>query len=167
MPHYKSLLDLPHLGQWDFPNGHEAVVVIESIARYVPEKKRQKRCEQCRGSKEIDGKRCEPCAGTGYLDERTKRLLIRFRGKKKGWLAGPVSLEAIAGMYGPDTDKWIGKPLSLYVDPNVEFGKKRTGGVRCRPTPPKPGAKPSEDPLDRPADPEKVRELDEAAGRAE
>lgn len=166
VPHYKSLLDGSYLGSWDFPPGAEAVVVIESVSRFVPEQKRRKRCPDCKGSKTVDQKPCTKCRATGYVDEKNKRLEIRFRRKRKAWLAGPVSLEAIAKMYGTDTDKWIGKSLALYVDPDVEFGGKRTGGVRCRPTPPKPGTTPTEDPLDRPVDEDKARELDEAAGRA-
>ena len=33
--------------------------------------------------------------------------------------------------YGIDTDKWIGKKITLYFDPSVRFGKETPGGVRC------------------------------------
>ncbi len=39
-----------------------------------------------------------------------------------------------------DTDRWIGKPLVLYTDPNVMYAGKRVGGIRVRK--PKPGAAP-------------------------
>jgi hypothetical protein len=49
-------------------------------------------------------------------------------------------------MGSDNTDTWIGKKLVLYVDPNVSYGGKVTGGVRVRgpkkaaaaPTPPPP-----------------------------
>lgn len=34
--------------------------------------------------------------------------------------------------YGEDTEDWTGKPIELYVDPGVMFGKKKVGGVRVR-----------------------------------
>ncbi len=34
--------------------------------------------------------------------------------------------------YGPDSDGWTGKPIEIFVDPNVMFGAKRVGGVRLR-----------------------------------
>lgn len=34
--------------------------------------------------------------------------------------------------FGEDTDGWIGKSIEVYVDPNVMFKGKRTGGVRIR-----------------------------------
>lgn len=51
-----------------------------------------------------------------------------------------------------DTDQWVGKKLVLYVDPNVSYGGKVTGGVRVR-APKKPAtAKPAAPPP--PADPD-------------
>lgn len=35
-------------------------------------------------------------------------------------------------LYGEDSDKWIGKTIELYKEPNVMFGNKRVGGVRVR-----------------------------------
>lgn len=34
--------------------------------------------------------------------------------------------------FGDDTDNWIGKKIEVYVDPNVMFKGKKTGGVRIR-----------------------------------
>jgi hypothetical protein len=31
-----------------------------------------------------------------------------------------------------DTDNWVGKKVVLYVDPNVSYGGKITGGIRMR-----------------------------------
>ena len=147
MTHYRALREDPGewLGQWDLPEGRDVVVIIDKVERYVPAR-RQKR-------KMPDGT---------FRDEKSKRLIISFRGKRKRWLAGPVSQEAIAGMYGPNFEGWLGKPISLHVNPDVMMGTKRTGGVRCRPTPPKIGTPPTTDPLDRPVDEAKAQAIEEA-----
>lgn len=53
----------------------------------------------------------------------------------------------IESAYGDDSDAWIGKPVEIFVDPNITFGKRRTGGLRVRiplaQTPPSSPANPS------------------------
>lgn len=55
-----------------------------------------------------------------------------------------------------DTDQWVGKQIVLYVDPNVSYGGKVTGGVRVRAVkkkqaaPPPPPADPDFDDTDVP-----------------
>ena len=143
MTHYKTLIDTTWLGQWDFPPGREATVEIESVVRYKPARARKVRLP--------DG---------SYGPERNKRVIIAFRGKKKRWLAGPVSLDAIAAMFGPDVDKWAGKRITLYVDPDVMMGRAKVGGIRVRPmvaTGPV-----TEDPLAREVDEDKAQEIADA-----
>jgi len=58
-------------------------------------------------------------------------MLFQERGSK------PLTLNKINGAiigkaYGAETDKWIGEKVILYVDPNVTFGGKVTGGIRVR-----------------------------------
>lgn len=38
----------------------------------------------------------------------------------------------IASIYGDDSDGWHGRPIEIYVDPTVMFGKKMVGGLRVR-----------------------------------
>src|ERR1041385_8329238 len=40
--------------------------------------------------------------------------------------------DAIKELYGPESDEWAGKQIELFVDPNVMFAGKKTGGVRVR-----------------------------------
>ncbi len=143
--HYKQLIDTNFLGQWNLPPGRDVVVVIESVKPYKPERQQQKKMP--------DG---------SYVTEPNKRLEIKFRGKQKAWLAGPVSQKTIAGIYGPYVESWIGKPITIFCDPDVVFGKQKTGGVRVRPTPPKIGTKATEDALDRPVDPAKAQQIADA-----
>lgn len=37
-----------------------------------------------------------------------------------------------AAFESDDTDDWKGQQIVLYVDPNVSFGGKLVGGIRCR-----------------------------------
>jgi hypothetical protein len=145
--HYKSLVDSTWLGQWDLP-GRDVIVTIAKVAKYRPERVQSKRMP--------DG---------SYQPEPNKKLAISFVGKKKAWLAGPVSLKAIAAMFGPEIEAWEGRAVALYVDADVAFGGQVVGGIRVRPTPPKSSAKPSTDPLDRPVDQVKAEQIDRAAGR--
>lgn len=143
--HFKTLVDSDWLGQWDLPAAQDVVVIIESVSKYVPERRRT-----------VEDKR------TGQKKpEPLKRLDIGFRGKRKHWLAGPVSLERLAKMYGKYIEDWIGKPIALYVDPKVQFGSETTGGVRVRPTAPR-GKEPTPDPLDNPVDEAKADQLERA-----
>lgn len=44
-----------------------------------------------------------------------------------------TNLQLCAQVFGSeDTDDWTGKKLVLYVDPNVSYGGKITGGLRVR-----------------------------------
>ena len=143
MTHYKTLIDTTWLGQWDFPPGKSATVEIESVARYKPIRPRK--------VKQPDGT---------YGLEKNKRVIIAFAGKKKRWLAGPVSQDAIAAMFGPDVDAWKGKRITLYVDADVMMGRAKVGGIRVRPmaaTGPL-----TEDPRDREVDEDKAQEIADA-----
>jgi hypothetical protein len=142
--HYKSLIDTTCLGQWDLPADRDVVVLIAKVEKYAPEVRKKKKLPD----------------GT-YVDEPIKRVRISFQGKKKSWLAGPVSQQAIAGIYGPQIENWIGKPIALYVDTEVTMGRTKTGGVRVRPRVPN-GAQATSDPLDRPVDERLLAEMERA-----
>ncbi len=40
--------------------------------------------------------------------------------------------DLLEAAYGVDSDDWRGKPVELYVDPNVMYAGRRTGGIRVR-----------------------------------
>jgi hypothetical protein len=142
VPHYKTLIDTNFLGQWDLPTGRNVTVVIESVSRYKPARKQQKRDK-----------------ATGKMvDEPNKRLDIGFRGKRKHWLAGPVSQSALANMFGPNTDNWIGKAIALYVDESVKMGGRVVGGVRVRNEASR--EEPTQEPLDNEPTQEEVDRLE-------
>lgn len=147
--HYKTLIESDFLGQWDLPKGRDVTVKIAGVFRYNPEKKQKKLNKE-----------------TGqYEDEKNKRIKITFHGKKKAWLAGPVSQKALAGMFGPNVERWVDQTITLYVDPNVKMGRDVVGGIRVRPERPHRDVKPDEDPLDNPVDKEKRETIDRALER--
>ena len=153
--HYKSLIETNFLGQWDVTDPKtgktfEPTVEIESVKRYVSPVKRKKKMP--------DG---------SYKDEPNKRLEIAFKGKRKHWLAGPVSQATISVMYGNYIEDWIDKRITLYVDASVKMGKRTVGGIRVRPMVPGSNVPTTLEPLDEPVDEAKAAELDEAREWAE
>jgi hypothetical protein len=62
---------------------------------------------------------------------KTKKGVITFRGKQKALVCNQVNANLIAEMYGPETDNWIGKEITLYVA-RVEFAGKLVDGIRVR-----------------------------------
>lgn len=147
--HYRSMVESMAIGQWDLVRADgtflRPTVVIESVQQYVPPKRKKKKMP--------DG---------SYQDEILNKLLIRFVGKRKAWIAGPVSQQAIAGIYGPHVEGWIGKRITIYVDPSVKMGKRTVGGIRVVNT--APTEAPTDDPLDEPVDAERSQMLAETFG---
>src|ERR1700686_4480771 len=40
-----------------------------------------------------------------------------------------INRRTVVAAYGDERDAWIGKPVEIYVDPNVWMGAERTGGI--------------------------------------
>jgi hypothetical protein len=147
--HYRALVESLCIATWDLIRDDgtfiRPTVVIESVTQYVPPQRRKKKMP--------DG---------SYRDELLNKLLISFLGKRKKWIAGPVSQKAISGIYGPHVEGWIGKKITLYVDASVTMGNKKVGGIRILNT--APTEAPTEDPLDNEADAERSAMLAETFG---
>jgi hypothetical protein len=61
------------------------------------------------------------------------RLVLYFDGLKKGLVLNTANAEALAEITGTDDyEQWSDIPLQLYVDPDVKYGGKKTGGIRIR-----------------------------------
>lgn len=69
----------------------------------------------------------------GTEDKPETKLALFFHGQEKGYLCNPTNFDTIESIHGEDTDDWIGKNITLYVDPTIKFGVKRVGGIRIRP----------------------------------
>ena len=61
------------------------------------------------------------------------RWCLQFNEQEKPMVLNSTNGQIIASITGSeDTDNWIGKQIVLYDDPNVSFGGKLVGGIRCR-----------------------------------
>ena len=61
------------------------------------------------------------------------RLVLYFDGQKKGLVLNTANADALAEIAGTeDYEKWLDIPIQLYVDPDVKYGGKKTGGIRIR-----------------------------------
>ena len=61
------------------------------------------------------------------------KFVVHFREDYKPWIPNLGSLEEIASIKGSGTvEDWSGTVIVLYVNPDVEMGGKKTGGIRCR-----------------------------------
>lgn len=71
--------------------------------------------------------------------EENKWCLV-FEEADKPLVLNSTNGQIIAKITGSEeSDDWIGHKIVLYVDPNVSFGGKVVGGIRCRaPKAPKP-----------------------------
>jgi hypothetical protein len=147
--HYRAMIESLCIGQYDLIRDDgtflRPTVVIESVTRYEPPQRRKKKMP--------DG---------SFRDELLNKLLISFVGKRKKWIAGPVSQKAIAGIYGPHVEGWIGKKLQLYVDPSVTMGNRTVGGIRVANV--RPDGPVTEESLDNEPDPVRSAMLEEAFG---
>ena len=65
-------------------------------------------------------------------DGRKKRMIrLTFQNQDQGLLLNVTNANTIGEMYGPDTDYWIGQPITLYPD-RVPFGNKIVDAIRIR-----------------------------------
>lgn len=62
---------------------------------------------------------------------KEKKLELTVDEGKKVTL-NSTSTRVLIGAYGDNTDKWAGKPVILYFDPDVMFGSKKVGGLRVK-----------------------------------
>ena len=143
LTHYRAQIESDYLGQGDLGDGfggfREATVEIAALpVLYRPERAKK--------------------------GEKAKRYVIRFVGKRKAWLSGPETQKTIAKMYGVYLENWVGKKITLYVDPNVMFGREKTGGIRVRPMIPRGETTP--EPLDNPVNEEAAAHREAAADEA-
>lgn len=60
-------------------------------------------------------------------------VVVYFAESPLGLVLNASNFEVISGLFGTDTDDWIGKELKLMHDPNVRFGSQKVGGLRLLP----------------------------------
>lgn len=62
------------------------------------------------------------------------RPVVYFRETKRGWVLCKTTAQAVAAMFGPETDKWTGSTITLFAD-NVQVGRERKPGIRVKGSP--------------------------------
>lgn len=72
----------------------------------------------------------------GTEESPEQKLTLYFENATKGMVVNVGNFDTIEVLHGEDTDSWIGKAITVFVDPNVMFGRKKVGGIRVRPTAP-------------------------------
>jgi hypothetical protein len=106
MPDYRAMFDRDYIGAWDLPG--DVVVTISAVE-----------------------------AGTikGDKGRTSRKPIIRFKGKEKALLGNKTNCKIIARLYGTDTDKWIGKDITLFPT-TTEMGGETVDCIRVRPQAP-------------------------------
>lgn len=78
----------------------------------------------------IDSVDMEGLESDGVMSDK---LVIHFReSHAKPFIVNKGNAITIADAHGDDTDNWVGKRVTIYVDQTVMFGGKRVGGIRVR-----------------------------------
>jgi hypothetical protein len=80
------------------------------------------------------------------VETKEEKYVLHFKEDIKPLILKPTIGEQIAYVTGSDDlDEWKGKPIVLWVDPNVSFQGKMVGGVRVK-VPEQPQAAPAQAP---------------------
>lgn len=61
--------------------------------------------------------------------------VISFRETDRGMVLCRTNAESIAAMFGPETDAWVGKRVTLFEDKTVKMGRDVVGGIRVKGSP--------------------------------
>lgn len=77
------------------------------------------------------------------VDEDSGELkpVIYFAGHQRGLVLNKTNAITIADLYGTETERWIGRPVTLYPT-HCQYGAKMVDCIRIRPFPPANGAAP-------------------------
>jgi hypothetical protein len=111
VPDYRTMFDREYIGAWDLVDAEGRPVDVAVTITKVEAKK-------------VKGPRGE-----------SLKPVISFEGKERSLLANKTNSRTIAGMYGPKTEEWIGKRITMYPTmTNSPDGEVEC--IRVRPTPP-------------------------------
>jgi len=116
MADYRSMFDYKYIGAWSL-QGRDVTVKIRAV-----------RGETLRNKQGAD-----------------KKAVVYFEGSDKGFAANKTNCVTIAGLYGPDTVRWIGQRITLFPT-QTQVGSRMVDCIRVRPE--KPAAKAKTEQLD-------------------
>ena len=61
-----------------------------------------------------------------------KKIIVFFESVDKGLVLNVTNKNMLTDALGKPPADWLGATIGIFVDPNVGFGGKKTGGVRLR-----------------------------------
>lgn len=70
----------------------------------------------------------------GEDGKKKAKPVVYFRESQRGWVLCRTTAQALAAMFGPETDKWTGKRVHLRAE-EVQVGKERKPGIRIAGSP--------------------------------
>ena len=72
--------------------------------------------------------------GNVAQDDQPEELkwMIKFKEFNKAMVLNSTNIQLLEKLCGEETDEWTGQEVCLYVDPNVSFAGKITGGLRIK-----------------------------------
>lgn len=97
----------------------------------------------------------------GQGNDAKRVPIIHFEGKEKGLVANKTNMNAIAAVYGDETDDWTGAEIVLFGT-MVDYQGKTTPAIRVKIPPRKPAARRVEDVPARAAPDLEHHEMDDA-----
>ena len=61
-----------------------------------------------------------------------QKPVMYFSDNDKPLILNNTNWMTMEDWWGDDSERWLGKKIELYFEPNIMFGNKRVGGVRVR-----------------------------------
>lgn len=109
MPHWRTMIEREYIGSWDIA-GRDVTVEISAVES-VSVKSRE-------------------------VPKGKRKVVLTFVRTQKKMIANATNCETIEGLYGPDTDRWVGQRITLYVTQVRSPKGGQIPGIRIRPRAP-------------------------------
>lgn len=107
MPHWRSMMDSDWLRYHDLQGREPTVTIVRVVGGTI----------------------------TGNGGKKNKKPVLYFAGKDKPLAINATIGKTIEAMYGPNTEEWIGKRITLYTS-TTEMGGETVSCIRVRPRAP-------------------------------
>lgn len=92
------------------------------------------RSDQLNSEDLLDGERTftvTDVAMTGAADQPLAITVAEWP-ESRPYKPNLTSRKILKHLWGPESDNWIGRRLTLYRDPEISFGKEKVGGLRIK-----------------------------------
>lgn len=74
----------------------------------------------------------------GQGERARLKLVVKFREFEKPLVCNLTNAKTIAALHGDETNDWVGKRITLWVNPDVQFGSEIVSAIRVRSKAPTP-----------------------------